>query len=140
MVDEFNRITALSEDWGEGRTLAVFAPSAPSEQDRIGRGIFERSAASPPMARILFEMVTETDVGTCCPASACRRWCSTATRSSYRSKRAPPGRAHPGARLVVMPGADHIPFYGDADGYAEEIEEFLTGAATRRPPIASSPR
>ena len=34
----------------------------------------------------------------------------------------------PGARLVVLPGADHIPFYGDADGYAEEIEEFLTGA------------
>jgi class 3 adenylate cyclase len=28
----------------------------------------------------------------------------------------------------VLPGADHIPFYGDADGYAEEIEEFLTGA------------
>jgi len=27
----------------------------------------------------------------------------------------------------VLPGADHIPFYGDADGYAEEIEEFLTG-------------
>jgi class 3 adenylate cyclase len=34
----------------------------------------------------------------------------------------------PGARLVVLQGADHIPFYGDADGYAEEIEEFLTGA------------
>ncbi|MGC1852188.1 MAG: adenylate/guanylate cyclase domain-containing protein [Solirubrobacterales bacterium] len=23
---------------------------------------------------------------------------------------------------------DHIPFYGDGDGYAEEVEEFLTGA------------
>jgi class 3 adenylate cyclase len=34
----------------------------------------------------------------------------------------------PGARLVVLPGMDHIPFYGDGDGYAEEIEEFLTGA------------
>jgi class 3 adenylate cyclase len=34
----------------------------------------------------------------------------------------------PGAQLVVLPGADHIPFYGDADGYADEIEEFLTGA------------
>ena len=29
---------------------------------------------------------------------------------------------------------DHIPFYGDADGYAEEIEEFLTGA--RQAPIS----
>jgi hypothetical protein len=23
---------------------------------------------------------------------------------------------------------DHIPLYGDAEGYAEEVEEFLTGA------------
>ena len=38
----------------------------------------------------------------------------------------------PGARLVVLPGMDHVPFYGDADGYAEEVEEFLTG--TRHAP------
>jgi class 3 adenylate cyclase len=29
---------------------------------------------------------------------------------------------------------DHAPFYGDAQGYAEEIEEFLTGA--RRAPVS----
>ena len=40
----------------------------------------------------------------------------------------------PGARLVVLPGIDHIPFYGDAEGYAEEIEEFLTGA--RHAPVS----
>jgi len=40
----------------------------------------------------------------------------------------------PGARLVVLPGMDHIPFYGDADGYAEEVEEFLTGA--RQAPVS----
>jgi class 3 adenylate cyclase len=34
----------------------------------------------------------------------------------------------PGAKLVVLPGADHIPYFGDGQGYAEEIEEFLTGA------------
>ena len=34
----------------------------------------------------------------------------------------------------MLPGADHIPFYGDADGYAEEIEEFLTGARHAPPP------
>jgi class 3 adenylate cyclase len=40
----------------------------------------------------------------------------------------------PGARMVVLPGMDHIPFYGDAQGYAEEIEEFLTGARHAPPP------
>jgi class 3 adenylate cyclase len=28
----------------------------------------------------------------------------------------------------VLPGTDHIPYYGEGEGYAEEIEEFLTGA------------
>jgi class 3 adenylate cyclase len=34
----------------------------------------------------------------------------------------------PGARLVVLPGADHALFAGDVDAVADEIEEFLTGA------------
>jgi class 3 adenylate cyclase len=34
----------------------------------------------------------------------------------------------PGARLVVLPGADHAFFAGDVDAVVDEIEEFLTGA------------
>jgi class 3 adenylate cyclase len=34
----------------------------------------------------------------------------------------------PHAKLVELPGADHIPFLGDADAIVDEIEEFLTGA------------
>jgi class 3 adenylate cyclase len=34
----------------------------------------------------------------------------------------------PGARLVVLPGADHAYFAGDVDAVVDEIEEFLTGA------------
>ena len=34
----------------------------------------------------------------------------------------------PGARLVELPGADHLPFMGDQDAILDEIEEFLTGA------------
>jgi class 3 adenylate cyclase len=33
----------------------------------------------------------------------------------------------PGARLVVLPGADHAFFAGDVDAVVDEIEEFLTG-------------
>jgi class 3 adenylate cyclase len=32
-----------------------------------------------------------------------------------------------GARLVELPGADHLPFVGDQDAILDEIEEFLTG-------------
>jgi class 3 adenylate cyclase len=34
----------------------------------------------------------------------------------------------PGARFVVLPGADHAYFAGDTDALVDEIEEFLTGA------------
>jgi class 3 adenylate cyclase len=34
----------------------------------------------------------------------------------------------PGARFVVLPGADHAFFAGDVDAVADEIEDFLTGA------------
>ncbi len=128
-VDSFDRIRGTLEHWGEGQTLALMAPSAQGERERIGRGIFERSSASPQMARTLMDMVIETDVRDLLPSIR------VPTLVLHREEEfIPVESAHymaehiPGARLIVLPGADHIPFYGDADGYAEEIEEFLTGA------------
>ncbi len=125
----FERIQATVTHWGQGQTLGIFGPSADTERDRIARGMFERSAASPRMAKMLIDMVEDMDV-----------------RDLLASVRVPTLVLHrehefiplecaqylaehiDGARLVVLPGTDHIPFYGDAAGYAEEIEEFLTGA------------
>jgi class 3 adenylate cyclase len=133
--DNYARVRATLEHWGEGHTLAIFAPSADSERERIGRGIFERSAASPQMARTLIEMVVETEVRDLLPSVR------VPTLVLHREDEFIPvegardmAQQIPGARLVVLAGADHIPFYGDADGYAEEIEEFLTGA--RQAPIS----
>jgi pimeloyl-ACP methyl ester carboxylesterase/class 3 adenylate cyclase len=134
-VDTMQRVRALLEHWGDGGTLSVFAPSADSERERIGRGIFERSAASPQMARTLIEMGVEIDVRDLLPSVR------VPTLVLHREEEHIPVECArylaehiPGARLVVLPGMDHIPFYGDADGYAEEIEEFLTGA--RQAPIS----
>jgi class 3 adenylate cyclase/pimeloyl-ACP methyl ester carboxylesterase len=133
--ENYERVRATLEHWGEGRTLAIFAPSAEGERERIGRGIFERSAASPQMARTLIEMVVETEVRDLLPSVR------VPTLVLHREDEFMPVEGArdmaaqiPGARLVVLPGAYHIPFYGDADGYAEEIEEFLTGA--RQAPIS----
>ena len=32
-----------------------------------------------------------------------------------------------GAKYVELPGADHIPWFGDVDGLLAEVSEFLTG-------------
>jgi class 3 adenylate cyclase len=40
----------------------------------------------------------------------------------------------PDARLVELPGADHLVFVGDTDALVDEIEEFLTGARSGADP------
>jgi pimeloyl-ACP methyl ester carboxylesterase/class 3 adenylate cyclase len=134
-VDTIQSARSAAEHWGEGHTLALMAPSADRESDRIGRGIFERSAASPQLVQTLFDMVLETDVRDLLPSIR------VPTLVLHRQEEFIPveGARYmaehiPGARLVVLPGMDHIPFYGDGDGYAEEIEEFLTGA--RQAPVS----
>jgi pimeloyl-ACP methyl ester carboxylesterase/class 3 adenylate cyclase len=134
-IDSFNRVRAALEHWGEGQTLALMAPSAQSERERIGRGIFERSAASPQMARTLIDMVIETDVRDLLPSVRVPTLVLHREEEMIPVEGAKYMAEHiPGARLIVLPGADHIPFYGDADGYAEEIEEFLTGSRHAPPP------
>jgi pimeloyl-ACP methyl ester carboxylesterase/class 3 adenylate cyclase len=134
-VDGLQRVRDLTAHWGEGHTLGVMAPSADSERDRIGRGIFERSAATPQMTRTLLDMVVETDVRDVLPSIRVPTLVLHREEEFVPVEHARYFAEHiPGARLVVLPGADHIPFYGDAAGYAEEIEEFLTGARHAPPP------
>ena len=45
-----------------------------------------------------------------------------------------------GAKLVELPGEDHLIFSQGIDRIADEIEEFLTGTRTGRIPIVCSPR
>ncbi|HEX8204542.1 MAG TPA: adenylate/guanylate cyclase domain-containing protein [Solirubrobacteraceae bacterium] len=128
-VERMTKFLALLDHWGDGSTLAVMAPSAQGERARRARAVFERSAASPRMVRMLMEAGMRTDVRDLLPTI------QVPTLVLHRSEEIIPVDCAryfadhiPGARLVVLPGADHIPFYGDADGYAEEVEEFLTGA------------
>jgi pimeloyl-ACP methyl ester carboxylesterase/class 3 adenylate cyclase len=134
-VDAIQRVRATAEHWGEGRTLAVFAPSVDTARDRLARASFERSAASPHMARTLMDSVVQNEVRDLLPSIR------VPTLVLHREEEFIPVECArhlaehiPGAELVVLPGMDHIPFYGDADGYAEEIQQFLTGA--RNAPVA----
>ncbi len=77
--------------------LALMAPSADSECDRIGRGIFERSAASPQMVQTLFDMVLDTDVRDLLPSIRVPTLVLHRPRGVHsRRGRALHGRAHPG--------------------------------------------
>ena len=86
------------------------------------------------MARTLIEMIVQTDVRDLLPSIR------VPTLVLHREEEFIPVECArylaehiPGARLVVLPGWTTSPVYGDAEGYAEEIEEFLTGA--RQAPV-----
>jgi pimeloyl-ACP methyl ester carboxylesterase len=117
------------DNWGDGTTIGLLAPSIESERDRRLFALFERASCSPAMVKALFDMNVLMDVQDLLPAI------QVPTLVLHRQEEYMPLQCAvhlaeniAGAKLVVLPGSDHIPWVGEAEGYAEEIEEFLTGA------------
>jgi class 3 adenylate cyclase len=106
---------------------------APSRQDdpvfRDWWATYLRMGASPGAALALTRMNADIDVreilgSVRVPTLLLHRIGDRALRveeSRYMATRIP------GARLVELPGDDHLPFVGDQDQVLDEIEEFLTG-------------
>jgi pimeloyl-ACP methyl ester carboxylesterase len=118
-------------EMGTGRNLAVQAPSRADDDRFVARWArFERLVASPSAYEELARIFTDVDVREALPAIHVPTLVihrkgdlivSTA-QAQYVAENIE------GARLVELPGIDHIPFVGDADAIADEVEEFLTGA------------
>jgi len=131
---ELLRQTMLNE-WGSGKTLALFAPGYEGLMVSLSLAAFERSAASPRMVKAIYEMIVEIDVRDILPTIA------APTLVIHREHEIIPveGARYiasqiPGARLAVLPGADHTPWTGDSEAYLDEIQEFLTGAFAEQAP------
>ena len=123
-------LQSIEKDWGGPVGLDLRAPSvAHDERVRQWWARFLRMSASPAAALELTRMNYEIDVRDVLPAihvptlllhsagdMAVDVYCSR-----YMAERIP------GARLVVLPGNDHLPWGADADAILDEIEEFITG-------------
>jgi pimeloyl-ACP methyl ester carboxylesterase len=122
------------EHWGEGRTLAWAAPSqAGSELTKRMFGAFERAALSPAMAGALWDAITNCDVRAVVPTIDVPTLVLAHRDSAIPVEHSRFLASHvDGAHLVELQGQDHALVGGDAEGVADEMEEFLTG--TRRSP------
>jgi pimeloyl-ACP methyl ester carboxylesterase len=123
-------LVRIERQWGTAAIAALFAPSiAKDERLRQSWARFERLAVSPGGARMLMRIGMDTDVRDVLPAV--RVPTLVLARSGDRVTTADEGRfiaeRIPGARLVELPGADHMPWIGEADRVLDEVEEFLTG-------------
>ena len=139
---------AMEENWGGPFDLDQGAPSAAKDEAaRSWFGAYLRYAASPSAARAISELSFHVDVRGILPSV--RVPTLVLHRSGDRWQAIAEGQYladHiPGAKLVVLPGEDHIPWWGDQDRLIGEIQEFLTGTrdsppTERSPPYRASDR
>jgi class 3 adenylate cyclase len=139
------RLEELARDWPDSIDPAVPSPSqAGDEEYRRRWRSFMRHAASPGAAMALLRMNSQIDVREVLPAirvptlvlyrkDARFGHGAAAWRTAGEDPITPAGEGRylaeriPGARMVELPGADHLPWIGDTEPLLGEVEEFLTG-------------
>jgi pimeloyl-ACP methyl ester carboxylesterase len=120
----------IRDGWGGPVGLAARAPSLVGDE-RFARwwSTYLRMSASPGAAEALTRMNAEIDVRDALetiqvPTLILHRSGDRALSvdgARYMAARIP------GAKLIELPGEDHLPFVGDQDAVLDEVEEFLTG-------------
>ena len=130
-------LTSLRDNWGSDEVLRPFAPSADADPSarEWGRRLF-RSGSRPGGAHSLLEMYLDLDVrhvlgSVTAPTLIIHRsgdLMAPIAHGRYMAERIP------GARLVELPGPDHIPTLGDIGPILDEIEEHVTGTLAQREP------
>ncbi len=120
--------------WGEGRTAAIFsAAQAGSSVRRRLAGIYERASASPAMAQALLDSIREADVTDVlsvisAPCLVLHRSGDSFADPAWAEDLA---KAIPGARLELVYGDEHLPWFGDHRSLVDAISRFLTGHEAR---------
>jgi pimeloyl-ACP methyl ester carboxylesterase/DNA-binding CsgD family transcriptional regulator len=130
------RYRSVVRHWGEGQMIDLVAPSLAGPQARQAAGAFERAAASPAMAAALIESLGLIDVrdlmrGLAVPALVLHR---DGDIIPAVDAQVVAGQI-PGAILKILPGQDHLPWFGDWPAVVEEILAFVgeVAPAGKRP-------
>lgn len=129
-------ISYIDEHWGSGESLPSFAPTKANDAPlRQWWGKFERLGANPSAAIALMRMNRDIDISGILHSIKVPTLVIHLTDDTLVSVEG--GRelaaGIPGARLVEIPGIDHLLFLDAGDRILAEMEEFLTG--TRSIPL-----
>jgi pimeloyl-ACP methyl ester carboxylesterase len=120
----------VARDWGGSMDLSTLIPSKIGDEAFTRKlATYLRRAASPGAAVALLRMNTQIDIRAVLPAI--RVPTLVLHRVGDLDSNIEEGRfiarRIPGARLVELPGSDHLPWVGDQDSILDEVQEFLTG-------------
>jgi pimeloyl-ACP methyl ester carboxylesterase len=130
-------IELVEREWGREMDLSTLVPSLAGDEPFKRRlAAYLRRSASPGAAAALLRMNSFIDVRHVLPAI--RVPTIVLHRSEDRDVKIEEARyiasQIPGARLVELPGQDHLPWVGEPDAVLDEIEEFLTGVRSAAMP------
>jgi class 3 adenylate cyclase/pimeloyl-ACP methyl ester carboxylesterase len=129
--DRMDAFTArIERDWGTGAVFADRSRSVaddPSLRHLLAR--YERHSASPQAAAAIVRMGFEIDVSPILAATDVPTLVLHRVDDPNITIRGGLALAEgiAGARLVQLPGEDHVPFFGDIEPLLAEVEEFVTG-------------
>ena len=138
--EELERRLALVEDddWALETTqdwLSRVAPSVARDPAALRWYVsYVRRGASPGANRVLRLMNAEIDIRDVLPTIGVPTLVIHRAQESWHGGSRYLGEHIPGARLVELPGSDHLPWEGDADSSLDEIERFLAGIGDTEPP------
>jgi class 3 adenylate cyclase len=128
-LEEF--LSVIEQSWGTGASLPYFAPTKASDPIvKEGWAHYERLGASPSAVISLTRMNSEIDVRHILPAIRVPTLIihrEGDTRVSVEAARYA-AREIPNAKLIELPGIDHLIWVGDTDAITDAAQEFLTGS------------
>ena len=128
-LEELER--SILEDWGVDAMrplLQRLAPSIADDEEQIRAYARAASrAASPAAAASLTRMTAMNDIRHVLPAIRVPTLVLHRTDEELAAASRYLGEQIPGAKVVELPGNDHMPWLGDHERVLDEIEEFLTG-------------
>jgi pimeloyl-ACP methyl ester carboxylesterase len=123
-------LARLEREWGGPVGIEILAPSVANDaRFRDWWTTYLKLGGSPGAALAVMRMNREIDIRHVLPSV--RVPTLILHRVGDKNIKVEHGRylaeKIPGAKLIELPGTDHIPWVGDADAIVDEIEEFLTG-------------
>jgi pimeloyl-ACP methyl ester carboxylesterase len=128
-LEELER--ALLEGWNADLIrsfLQMYGPSIADDEEQVQAYVrFAARGSSPTAAAALWRMAAMVDVRHVLPVIRVPTLVLHRADEILADASRYVGERIPGARVVEVPGSDHMPWLGDQGRVLDEIEEFLTG-------------
>ena len=129
-LDADDWVRATTDEW-----LGRVAPELLGDRDAVRWYMsYVQRGASPGATKALRRMNEEIDIRDVLPTIAVPTLVLYRAREHFRERTRFMGELIPGARIVELPGTDHLPWEGDRERLLDEIEGFLSGARAEAEP------